>query len=230
MKTIVILQPVYGNQKRAIRSLKALIDNELKALEVECEISVTPEGWAELQLEGEDEEVSANFLHSKYGSPVKKAEVGKLYKGFIKAVEEAVIIVDIGFPVKLGAEELKGLGRGKPKQLAARFGIIPFLPVEVEILERKKELRGSFSKEQLDRFWAWKKAGTDRVIVNSATRSELKSAIKKTRHGRDIYEIERLGLLEHAVVCRESTDGPGIVAAIGPLLKSQLGVVIGKSE
>jgi len=45
--------------------------------------------------------------------------------------------------------------------------------------------------------------------------------------GRDIYEIERLGLLEHAIVCREKTDGPGIVAEIGPYLKSEMGVVIG---
>ena len=230
MRTIVILQPLYGNRERAIRSLKALIDNELKDLEAECVISVSPEGWAELKLEGEDEEVSANFLLSRYGSPVKKAEAGKSYKGFVRAVEKDAILVDTGCPVKIRAEGLKGLGMGTPEQLASRFGIIPFLPVEVEILESKKEVIGRFSKEQLDRFWTWKKAGTDRVIVNAATRSELKSAIKKTRHGRDIYEIERLGLLEHAVVCRENTDGPGIVAAIGPYLKSQIGVVIGKSE
>ncbi len=230
MKTIVIFQPIYGTRERAIRSLKALIDNDLKDLEVEFEISVSPEGWAELKLEGEDEEVSANFLLSAYGSPVKKAEAGKHYKGFVRAVEKDAVLIDIGCPVKIGAEGLKGLGGGNPEQLASRFGIIPFLPVEVEILEDKKEVMGRFSKEQLDRFWAWKKSGTDRVIVNAATRSELKSAIKKTRHGRDIYEIERLGLLEHAVVCREKTDGPGIVAAIGPHLKSQIGVVIAKSE
>lgn len=230
MKTIVILQLIYGNRERAIRSLKALIDNDLKDLEAECEISVSPEGWAELKLEGEDEEVSANFLLTTYGSPVKKAEVGKLYKGFVRAMEKDTILVDIGCPVKIGVRGLKSLGGGNPKQIAARFGIIPFLPVEVEVFEDQKELMGRFSKEQLDHFWAWIKSKTDRVIVNAATRSELKSAIKKTRHGRDIYEIERLGLLEHAVVCRETTDGPGIVAAIGPLLKSQIGVVIGKSE
>lgn len=230
MRTIVIFQPIYGNRERAIRSLKALINNDLKDLEVECEISVSPEGWAELKLEGEDEEVSLNFLNTTYGSPVKKAEAGKLYKGFVRAVEKDAILVDIGCPVKIGAQGLKSLGGGTPEQIASRFGIIPFLPVEVVILENKTEVVGRFSKELLDRFWAWKKSGTDRVIVNSATRSELKSAIKKTRHGRDIYEIERLGLLEHAVVCRETTDGPGIVAAIGPLLKSQIGVVIGKSE
>jgi hypothetical protein len=63
------------------------------------------------------------------------------------------------------------------------------------------------------------------VIANSVTRSELKAAIKKTGHARDIYGIERLGLMEHMITCRENTDGPGIVAAIGKLVKGELGVV-----
>ncbi len=79
-------------------------------------------------------------------------------------------------------------------------------------------------------WWKWKKASTDRVTVNGATRSEIKYSIKKTGHSRDIYGIERLGLLEHAIVCRENTDGPGIVASIGPFLHSEIGVVIGDAH
>ena len=79
-------------------------------------------------------------------------------------------------------------------------------------------------------WWKWKKASTDRVTVNGATRSEIKYSIKKTGHSRDIYGIERLGLLEHDIVCRENTDGPGIVASIGPFLHSEIGVVIGDAR
>ena len=138
--------------------------------------------------------------------------------------------MNVGVPVRIESEELKALGNGKAKQLASRFGLIPHLPVEVEIIEANKKIKGRFTKNQLDIWWNWKKAGTDRVIINGATRSEIKSAIKKTGHGRDIYEIEKLGLLEHAIVCREKTDGPGIVAAIGPRLKSEIGVVIGDAR
>lgn len=229
MKKILILQPIYGNRERAIRSLQALIDNELKDLEVKIEISVTPEKWAEITLFGEDEEVSANFLLNLYGTPVEQAEPGKTYRGFVRAIREDAILVNIGCPLRLEAGELKALGTGNPEQVAARFGIIPHMPVEVEILE-SNGLRARFTKKQLDLFWSWKKAGTDRVIVNATTRSELKAALKRTGHGRDIYEIERLGLMEHAVVCKEDTDGPGIVAAIGPYLKSEIGVVIGSSR
>lgn len=230
MKKVAILQPIYGNQERALNSLKALLDNELKELEVKIEISVTPDHWAEISLEGDDEEVSGNFLVSRYGTPADKAEARKVYRGFIQAVEDDALVVNIGIPVRVEASELKALGNGKPGQLAARFGLIPHMPAEIEILESTADRpKARFSRKQLDLWWEWRKAGTDRVIINAATRSEIKSAIKKTGHGRDIYEIERLGLLEHAIVCREKTDGPGIVAAIGPLLKSDMGVVIGGS-
>jgi hypothetical protein len=231
MIKVITLQHIYGkNRERMAGLLKTLVENEFKDLEVKVEISITPENWAEYTLEGEDEEVSANLLTSRYGTPAKKAEPGKVYIGFLQAFGEDAFLVNIGVPVRVEAEELKALGNGKPKQLASRFGLIPHLPVEVEIIQANKNVKARFTKKQLDIWWNWKKAATDRVTVNGATRSEIKSAIKKTGHGRDIYEIERLGLLEHAIVCQEKTDGPGIVAAIGPRLKSEMGVIIGDAR
>ncbi len=231
MIKVITLQHIYGkNRERMTDLLKTLVENELKELEVKVEISITPENWAEFSLEGEDEEVSANLLISRYGTPTIKAEAGRAYRGFLQAFGDDAFLVNIGIPVRIETEELKSLGNGRPAQLASRFGLVPHLPVEVEVFEANKKVKTRFTKKQLDLWWSWKKAGTDRVIVNSATRSEIKSAIKKTGHGRDIYEIERLGLLEHAIVCRENTDGPGIVAAIGPRLKSEMGVVIGDAR
>jgi hypothetical protein len=231
MIKVVTLQHIYGkNRERMSDLLKTLLENELKDLEVNVDICITPENWVQFSLEGEDEEVSANFLISRYGIPAVKAKVGRTYRGFLQAFREDSFLVNIGIPVMVEIKELKALGSGKPAQIAARFGLIPHLPVEIEILEVNKKEKARFTKKQLDLWWSWKKAGTDRVIVNAATRSEIKSAIKKTGHGRDIYEIERLGLLEHAIVCRENTDGPGIVAAIGPRLQSEMGVVIGEAR
>jgi hypothetical protein len=231
MIKVVTLQHIYGkNRERMAGLLKTLVENELKDLEVKVEVSVTPENWVEFTLEGEDEEVSANLLTSRYGTPAEKAESGKVYLGFLQSFGEDALVVNVGVPVRVEAGELKALGSGKPKQLASRFGLIPHLPVEVEVFEANGNLKARFTKKQLDIWWNWKKAATDRVTVNGATRSEIKSAIKKTGHGRDIYEIERLGLLEHAIVCREKTDGPGIVAAIGHRLKSEMGVVIGDAR
>jgi hypothetical protein len=126
-------------------------------------------------------------------------------------------------------ENLKNLGVGSVRQISLRFGMIKYLPVEVEVITTKSQIQGKFSKYQTDVFWKWKKAGYDRVTANAITRSELKAAIKRTGHARDIYGIERIGIMEHAIVCRENTDGPGIVAAIGKFIPSELGVIIGSS-
>ena len=89
MIKVVTLQHIYGkNRERMTDLLKTLVENELKDLEVKVEISITPENWAEFSLEGEDEEVSANFLISRYGTPAVKAEAGKIYLVFFKLSEK----------------------------------------------------------------------------------------------------------------------------------------------
>ena len=224
MKTIILLLHIYGNRERAIRSIEAVVNNELKELDAIAHVSATGDEWAHVDITGDDEEFSANFLLSRYGSPVEKADSRNVYRGYIQSIDDDSIAVNVGTVVNISLGELKPLGMGQVKQIASRFGIISQLPVSVEITG-KNEAR--FTKEQVDLFWKWKKSGTDRVIANSVTRSELKAAIKKTGHARDIYGIERIGVMEHAIVCRENTDGPGIVTEIGPLLKSEIGVVIG---
>jgi hypothetical protein len=224
MKIIVLLLHIYGNRERAIRSIEAVVNNELKDLDAIAHVSATENEWAYVDITGEDEEFSANFLLSRYGSPVEKVDSGNVYRGYIQSIGDDSIVVNVGTVVDISLEDLKPLGMGQVRQIASRFGIISNLPVSVEITGKKK---ARFTKEQVDLFWRWKKSGTDRVIANAVTRSELKAAIKKTGHARDIYGIERIGVMEHAIVCRENTDGPGIVAEIGPLLKSEIGVVIG---
>jgi len=224
MRTIVLLLHIYGSHDRAIRSVEAVIGNDLKDLDASAHVSATENGWARVEITGEDEEVSANFLLARYGSPVEKVETGEIHRGYIQSIDDDMIVINVGTAVNIPLEELKPLGAGKVTQIASRFGIIPNIPVSVEITGTKK---ARFTKEQVDLWWKWKKSGTDRVIANGVTRSELKAAIKKTGHSRDIYGIERIGVMEHAIVCREKTDGPGIVSEIGPLLRSEMGVVIG---
>lgn len=227
MRSITLLLHVYRNTERAIHSIKDMIDNDLEELEVSVNVSATPDGWVRVDISGEDEEFSANYLLSKHGYPVEEVEPGNEYRGYIQSIEDDEIIVNVGVELSIPIDHLKPLGTGDVKQVASRFGIIPYLPVSVDVTENSENPKARFTKKQIDLWWNWKKSSTDRVIANSATRSELKSAIKKKGHGKDIYGIERLGVMEHAIVCREDTDGPGIVAEIGKLLKSDLGVVVG---
>ena len=227
METAILTIKLYANLERALSSAAFMLENELKDIDATAEVSVNSEGWLQANVSGEDEVFAANFLIDKYGTPVAEVENTVAYKGSISSIDDDGITVDIGTTVKLLPEALKALGVGSVSQIASRFGLIPHLPVSVRIEGQDGMITGRFTKDQLDLFWGWKKAATDRLIVNSVTRSELKSAIKKKGHGRDIYGIERIGLLESIVVCREKTDGPGIVAEIGPLLNAEIGVVRG---
>ncbi|MFP4654391.1 MAG: DUF2110 family protein [Methanohalobium sp.] len=227
MRYITLLLHVYRNTERALHSIKDMIYNDLEELDASVKVSAIPEGWVQVEITGEDEEFSANYLLSKYGHPVEEVKSGNEYRGYIQSIEDDEIIVNVGVELSVPKDHLKPLGTGNVKQIASRFGIIPYLPVSVDVTENSENPKARFTKKQIDLWWNWKKSSTDRVIANSATRSELKSAVKKKGHGKDIYGIERLGVMEHAIVCRENTDGPGIVAEIGKLLKSDLGVVVG---
>ncbi|WP_367343601.1 DUF2110 family protein [Methanomethylovorans sp.] len=227
MKKITLCIKVYGNERKTIDTISATIANELKELDVQVSVTVSDDKWAIAKVEGDDEEFASNLLKKQYGTLISIPEERRIYKGFISSIEEDRIVVDIGTQVIISPENMNNLGPGNAQQIASRFGMIRYLPVEVEIISNKPITQGKFSKHQADTWWQWKKAGYDRVTANAITRSELKTAIKRTGHIRDIYGIERLGIMEHVIVCRETTDGPGIVAAIGRLVPSKLGVIIG---
>ncbi|WP_406657275.1 DUF2110 family protein [Methanolobus sp. ZRKC2] len=224
MISLQLLIKIYGNTERAVHSAQVLMDNELKDLDVSATYSFSKDRWLTLEISGEDEEFAANFLTDKYGKPVTDVKAGDICKGFIHLIEDDRIVVDIGMPVDVPGNKLKVLGTGNAQQIASRFGIIGHLPVEVEITDARNKT-GIFTKKQVDILWDWKKSGYDHVVANAVTRSELKAAIKKTGHARDIFGIERLGLMEHVITCRENTEGPGIVAAIGKLVSGELGVI-----
>lgn len=225
MVTIKLLLNVYGNKERALHSAEVLIDNELKELDASAKLSISDDNWIIADIDGDDSEFATNFLMQKFGTPVTKLSRNETYMGVIRQIHQKEIIVDIGTLITIPQKNLMILGGGTAEQITTRFGIIRHLPVKIEITDEKAR-QGTFTKAQADIWWGWKKSEQDRVIANSVTRSELKAAIKKTGHARDIYGIERLGLMEHMITCRENTDGPGIVAAIGRSVKGELGVII----
>jgi hypothetical protein len=64
------------------------------------------------------------------------------------------------------------------------------------------------------------------VNVNSSTRSEIRATVNRAGHANDIVTVERLGLLEGSIVCREGTDPPGLLASIGEYLPAELLAVV----
>jgi len=226
---IELLQPVYGNEAGSVRSLSAYLGNETADLDVTFSIEVR-NGRFVVAIDGEDEEICRNFLYAEFGKPMTPDDLfpGAVVRGYISKIEEDRIIVSCGTELAIPASALKPLGAGNAGQIAARFGMIPYQPVSFVVGDDMKT--AAFTKEQVDLWWSWLKSPTDRLILNNATRSQVKAALKKKGHGRDVYGVEKLGLLESVIVCKEKTDGPGIVASVGKLLKSNIGVIIGTKK
>ena len=221
MQTVTLMERAYGDTKKAHKAFQATLKDRLEFIDVN--IIVDSHKWMEVTLSGRDEEFAVNYLVSIYGTP-HKLNFGDIVTGRITKIDEHYIEVDAGLEfVFVLKENLKHLGIGTPKQIASRLGFIEQLPVEVKVIGVKKV---EFTKNQIDTFWKWKK-GTDRVTVNGATRAQIRSVLKKTGHLRDINRIEKLGTLEHSIVCKKGTDAPGIISDIGPYLKSDLGCIRG---
>lgn len=79
--------------------------------------------------------------------------------------------------------------------------------------------------EERDRLYEWTR-GAGRVNVNSATRGEVRATVNRAGHARDIVTVERLGLLEQSIICKDETDPPGLLAAIGDYLPAEIRCVI----
>lgn len=225
---IELLQPVYVPEENAARSLKAFADSEFNGLDSSIEVSVQKNRFF-VDLEGDDAEVCVNLLYKEFGKPVSKSEIEPEaeYKGFIQKIDPDQLTVNIGFELTVAAASLEQFGAGSAGQIAARFGMIPYLPVTVTVLP---DGSAAFTKPQIDLWWSWQKTSTDRIFVNGATRSQVKAALQKKGHGRDVYGVEKLGLTECVIICKEKTDGPGIVSSIGRILPSQMGVLLGTKK
>ncbi len=222
-----LLFNIYAEAERALSSLGGMLSNDVADLDANIDVSLTDGNWVNVEIEGEDEEFALNFLIQKYGFPVENVVSGQICKGNISSISTGGVTVNVGIDVTVDRGQLKVLGAGDVSQITSRFGMILHQPVEIEVIEVKDNPVARFTKAQVDTWWEWKKAPTDRLLVNSTTRSHLKDAIKRTGHGRDIYGIERLGLLENMIICREDTDAPGLVSEIGPRISGEIGVIIG---
>ena len=144
---------------------------------------------------------------------------GSEYIGTLSSWDDQGFLLDSLEPVRIPANNL-GLGPGTPAEIRQRFGLVQHMPLTFIQGESP-----SLSKKELDRLYGWRR-GLGRVNVNSATKSEVRATVNKSGHAKDIVSVERVGLLEQSIICSAGTDPPGILAAIGPYLPSEMKCVI----
>jgi len=219
---VVLATKVYVEgdaRERALDSLRSLVDDVADELDVTVEVGLRHDDFPTVTVEGADAEAARNVLREAWDEIRPTRRSGEVYTGTLEAWDDESLTLDAGEPVSVPADEL-GLGPGTPAQVRERFGLVQHLPLRF--------VAGTLPRladAERDRLYEWQR-GPGRVNVNSATRSEVRATVNRAGHADDIVTVERLGLLEQSILCAEGTDPPGLLAAIGPYLRSELRSVV----
>ena len=233
---VVLATKVYVEgdaRERSLDALRSLVANEIEDLDVEYTVGVRRDEFAVVTIEGDDEVVARNVLREEFGEVTPDFEAGETYVGTLEAWDDEGFVLDAGEEIRIPASEL-GLGQGTPVQIVERFGLVQHTPLkfvyggdadgdEADGDDETKPHR--LADDERDRLYDWTR-GAGRVNVNSATRGEVRATVNRAGHARDIVTVERLGLLEQSIVCKDETDPPGLLAAIGSYLPAEIRCVI----
>ncbi|MEM1659307.1 MAG: DUF2110 family protein [Candidatus Jordarchaeales archaeon] len=236
---ITLLERVYGaDVEDGLKSARMLLKKDFSELNVAIkEISLDDKGRLVVTLEGEDEEAAKNFLAQRYGCTRSLSELkeGGVYRGHVvnPLYYGYGFYVDIGVvhpapkdalvPLYKLRKQLVGDRKVPLRMIARAFCFVENLPVEVKVVKvdpARNKIEAELSEKEIERLNEWVKSKFDRVVVCGATRQQVRRAIIKSGHLRDIVAIERLGLMEHAIVCKYGTDAPGIIAEVGDYLRN----------
>ena len=206
-------------RSRTLDSLTSLVDNDLGELDVEYTVGLRDDGFPSVTISGDDAPAARALLTAEWGAITPHRSDGEVYVGTLESWDDDGFVLDAGEQVRISADEF-GLGPGDPAQIRTRFGLVQHVPLRFVAGETPRP-----ADTERDRLYGWRR-GPDRVNVNSATRAEVRATVNRAGHADDIVTVERLGLLEQSIVCRDETDAPGLLASIGPYLPSELLAVV----
>ena len=222
---VVLATKVYvlgEGRRRAMDSLESLVENELGDLDVDFTVGLRDDDFPSVTVSGEDAPVARNLLEAEWGAITPHRAAGETYVGTLESWDDDGIVLDAGESVRIPADEL-GLGPGSPAQIRTRFGLVQHVPLR--FVEGGDEEPNRLADAERDRLYEWTR-GTGRVNANSTTRAQLRATVNRSGHADDIVTVERVGLLESSVICREGTDAPGLLADIGPHLEAELLAIV----
>jgi hypothetical protein len=223
---VVLATKVYVDgeaRERALDGLETLVADAIADLDVEFTLGLRDDGFPSVTVTGADATAARNLLAAEWGAVTPHREPGETHVGTLASWDDEGFVLDAGEDVRVPADGL-GLGQGSPAQIRTRFGLVQHLPLRFHEPSEADDPRRLADAER-DRLYEWTR-GTDRLNVNSATRAEVRATVNRAGHADDVVTVERLGLLEQSVVCREGTDAPGLLAEVGPHLRSELLAVV----
>jgi hypothetical protein len=237
VQTVTLREKLYGKSSLNLfeKQLWSLCEGLQTTVKV---VELTNRGWVHVNISGEDETVALNLLEEKFGFvpiELKNVEIGTVQKGKIVAFRKSSreIYVDIGVfvPKPIDASILlphlqTQLIDGKQLQLqliAKLFCLVSNFPLGI-LIKRFDDKQNRFvtelSEKQIALFSEWTCTNLEKLVIIGAFFESVEKAVKMSGHLRDVAEIESLGLLEQAVVCKLGTYAAGLIPKIGRLLPS----------
>ncbi len=237
---VSLLLPIYVPLDHSIiNAIRWFLRSLLINFNIE-EISVikASKRFTDLQITGSDAKTAVNFLREIFGGPIKWEDIpfGEELNGRVIRVEDGKVLVDIGLvepdymKVAVPLEEIIKKVFSKEirvdEGIAERIGIHRYLPFRVLIREdgpidyKKREILGEVGISTQKLLKKWFSERYDRLLVFGATRSGVLKAIEKSGHSRDVVNVERLGFLEHSIVCKWGTSSVGLIPEIGEYLRN----------
>ncbi len=215
--------------ERLLEELGWEILERLKGLDVPDLDLELRNGWVQVTLSGSDEGIAENLLIKSYGRmpELDKLEVGDTFKGFI--IDLGKVGYGIYFRISTSDKDAlyplfkmrSQLARGRKvssRKIIKVYGLINDLALELELISRdEKGLYVALSPKQLSMIESWVRREIDVLFVVGATPKQVKRALLRTGHRRDV-SIMRTSFLSHALVCKKGTQAKGLIPRLGPYL------------
>lgn len=228
MKTRIFC-PIYINiTENVVKALNYFLNRLLKHIDARIKrVSVIDKRFIELDIEGSEADVASNFLRKTFGQPISSEDIllGNEYAGRIIRINDEEVLIDIGIIEGNSVRILKHifvqslLGikkiKGDVNKLFNYMGISLFFPVQ--IIVKKRESRtfwGLPSRRTKILYKKWLDQRLDRVYVWGTLRSQLDKILRRSRLYKSVIRVERLGLLEHVILCRFGVWGDEVIRTL----------------
>jgi hypothetical protein len=236
MTELTLLSRIYNSHQ--MKQIDVILADLIGDLNVEAAIKGTLAGrWVQLELSGEDEAVATKLLEREVGfCPVSLDNLKKFatLKGYVVNLDESTeeLLVDIGVVqpktvhATISLKHLQAhLGYEKKttlKKISELWGICENLPLNIKVLEvntEKNRVEAELQATQIRKVVLWKDSLLDRLLIMGASIQEVNSAVEQEGLGRDVIDVEALGMFEHTLVCKLGTDAAGLIGRIGRRLR-----------
>ena len=218
---IEILCPVYRSIpiENAKKSLRYLIRRLLADLKIDrIEVLEIGERFALVKIQGEEKEIAYRYLEKIFGRRLDTNEimVEHEYSGRVDYVNNEFMGIDIGqeknIRIKIPTSSfirkiIEASSLPNPARIIRLMGIDKYFPLVVKVVSIRKEnqekgIIGKAGRRTIFLFKRWFRDRLDRVIVYGELRSNLDKIVRMRKLFRKIIKIERLGFLEHSIICR----------------------------